>query len=203
MTFPTVQPVLFYAKDMPRDRRWEYYVWRSFRDVRDYYQREIGQTFAVSGKIVISGLTEAELRADPHWSDWPAGWNLCMQIGAQQGKYRLCDPTKIYYLVTKMNDTSGGMIGAENFGCDFVLPGRACISGHMGRLLGGVYDPGWLEWFADERREACGGVAHEIGHALVLLPHPTTWDDDTPMLAWWNWPNCHFTVGEKAKLLGG
>jgi hypothetical protein len=114
-----------------------------------------------------------------------------------------------------MDDILGGWIGDENLGCSFVLSGTASIPGHMGRLLGGMIDPEWPEWWANETRQAQGGVAHEIGHGLGGscvndnntpgncdgLPH-TEPGEGNIMFEWWDFNSGSvFNNDQKAQIL--
>lgn len=188
-----VSPVIFTPNDVARDRTWEREVVISFEMVRDYYLDKVGKTFQIYPFVVIPKGnigTQAEFLAIS--GDFPK-WQACMQLCHDQGFLDVNDPTHAYYLITREEWNTGGMVGAENWGAPFIYPGRACSTGHMGRLTGNVIDPGWPEWFADERREAAGSLAHELGHVFAGLPHPGV---SSIMENWWDFPTVGFTQTE-------
>ena len=57
----------------------------------------------------------------------------------------------------------------------------------------------------DEREEALGAIAHEIGHLSRAALGHAAWEDDSPMQEWWDglkrWGRNEFTAAEKAALL--
>ena len=161
------QPIIFLGADTVLDlASYQSQVDASFVVVQDWYKQQLGgKTFNLIGAVSFrSPLTEAQLAAR-----YPNGIGMWVDgLGAAMvaNNLTLCNDHRFYYFVTPLNNVAGGMIGAENLGCNFVLPGTASIPNHMGRLIGGIFDPNWPEWWADEIREAQGGVAHEIGHGL-------------------------------------
>lgn len=192
--------VVTYLEGEDRDLDWEHFLFESFIDVQKWYEEQLGRTFDFRLVTFFSTYTEAEIK---QFSDNEAQrWFELMEDATDQGTIDICDPTKLFYMISRIDNLSGGMVGAENWGCDFVIPGRTAITGHMGRLLGDTHDPDWNEWWADERREACGGVAHEIGHALCEGMHHGTWEEGPSiMLNWWDFPEVDFRDREKERLL--
>jgi len=163
-----VQPVIFLASDTNIDlNSYVSQVNNSFQAVRSWYAQQLGgKTFNLIDAVSFrTTKTEAQLAVD-----YPGGialWVDGLRSATVTNNLTLCNDHRFYYFVTPINNNvAGGMIGAENLGCSFVLPGTANIPNHMGRLIGGIFDPEWPEWWADEIREAQGGVAHEIGHGL-------------------------------------
>ncbi len=200
-----VRPVIFLPKDTSIDTaKYREQVDKSFAEVSLWYRSMLGKTFRVLPALVYtSSLTKTQLQAKyPGQSTqmWFDGLKEALRANGLDP----CDDHRFYYFSHTMDNTLGAMVGLENLGCKIVLPGTANIGGHMGRLVGGVIDPNWFESFADEIREAQGGVAHEIGHGLGgmcangnyynsradngkcdFLPHsPAT--VNSVMFQWWN-----------------
>lgn len=211
-----VVPVIFFASDttVPNETAYINQVNASFQDVRTWFSGQFsGKTFDLLPAIFYrSTQTDAQLH-----SQYGTGIGIWME-GVRQATtsngLSYCNPNRMYYFVTPMDNIAGGMVGAENLGCtNYILPGTAAIPSHMGRLLGGVTDPGWPEWWADETREAQGGVAHELGHGLGGecsvgnypgggcngLPHSYA---PSIMYAWWDFGTSGvFLPDEKTKIL--
>lgn len=178
--------------------------------MKEWYAGQLGgKTFDRIDAITYkSPLTADQLYAK--YSGNMAGiWFQGMREAIEANGLTVCDPKRFYYLVTPLENVWGGMVGAENLGCNtHVLPGTASITTHMGRLLGGVIDPNWPEWWADEIREAQGGVAHELGHGFGGecinnvcngLAHS---EGPSIMFAWWDFDKSGvFFDIEKEKIL--
>lgn len=163
-----VVPVIFLASDsvVPNESAYRSQVNASFAVVQTWYAGQLGgKTFTLEPAIFFrSSKTDAQLH-----SQYGTGigiWAQGVKETTAANGMNYCDPKRNYYFVTPMDNIWGGMVGSENLGCSFVLPGTQSIPSHMGRMLGGVMDPNWPEWWADEIREAQGGVAHELGHGF-------------------------------------
>jgi len=213
---PEVVPVIFLASDSDVGdvNVYKAQVEASFDVVRNWYIDQLGgKTFKLAPAIIFrSSKTEAQLHAQ--YGNGIGIWvHGIIETTVANGMHP-CDPKRDYYFVTPMNDIAGGMIGAENLDCPFTLPGTQSIPGHMGRMLGGIMDSNWPEWWADEIREAQGGVAHELGHGFGGecangnvypggecngLPHSNY---PSIMYAWWNFGTTGvFFDNEKTKIL--
>lgn len=205
-----VQPIIFLASDTNLNQaNYQSQVMVSFEVVQDWYQSQLGKTFNLIPAITYrSSLTEAQLIAK-----YPSGggmWYDGLGAAATANNLELCSDHQFYYFVTPLDNVWGGWVGAENLGCSHVIPGTASIPNHMGRLIGGIIDPDWPEWWADEIREAQGGVAHEIGHGLGAscvesvcngLPHATP-GHNSIMYEWWTFGTTGiFLDSEKTQIL--
>lgn len=205
-----IRPVIFLGSDTSLDlNSYRSQVNKSFTAVQTWYEDVLGKTFNLLPAIVYrSALTEAQLVAK-----YPGGggmWYDGLAAATAANNLELCSDHRFYYFVTPLDNVWGGWVGAENLGCKHVIPGTASIQSHMGRLVGGIIDPDWPEWWADEIREAQGGVAHEIGHGLGGycsdgvcngLPHAKP-GDGSIMFEWWDFGiRAGFTDGEKPKIL--
>ncbi len=211
-----VVPIIYLASDsnVGDENVYKAQVNSSFETVRTWYSGQLGgKTFTLAPAVLFrSSITDAQLH-----SQYGTGIGIWIhgvtETTVANGMHP-CDPKRDYYFVTPMDNIAGGMIGSENLGCSFVLPGTQSIQSHMGRMLGGVMDPGWPEWWADETREAQGGVAHEFGHGFGGectsgnvypgggcngLPHST---GPSIMFAWWDFGTTGvFFDDEKTKIL--
>lgn len=173
-------------------------VKNNFIEVSQWYMQQISKTFNPADPVVYqSGLTSSQIISK--YPDALAGFTngyfvkYEIPIALSANGKDICDSTKIYYLVTPINVNWGGSGGREFFGCER-FPGYASIPGHMGRLIGGIIDPNWPEWWAVEPRQAKGGVAHELAHLFGAYCDPTgcnlTPHNDNPksiMNAWWDY----------------
>ena len=212
-----IRPVIFLAADT--DINVDFYkakVDTSFKAVRDWYAKQFGgKTFKLQSALLYrSPLTKSQLYAE--YGTGTGIWFEGLKEATLANGIDVCNDHRFYYFVTPLDDIIGGFVGAENLGCSYVLPGTACIPTHMGRLIGGIIDPNWPEWWADEIREAHGGVAHEIAHGLGGtcngpnrptskcdgLPHNTESGAHSIMWDWWQFgADGQFTEQEKAQIL--
>jgi hypothetical protein len=177
-------------------------VQRTFRDVRDWYAEKVGRTFRIKTIITHRGTRTRDeyMVIDGSFNKW----KQAMQDFHDIGKLDICDPTHLYYLVTQETWYTGGMVGAENWGCEFIIPGRLCTTGIEASIKGNKQAPEGQAWWFDERREAAGATAHEIGHGLAKDMHHGDFDDPegpSIMLQWWDFPNVGFRPREKERLL--
>lgn len=211
-----VRPVIFLADDTNIDvDPYQAQVDSSFAVIRDWYKEQLGgKTFNLLPVLVYrSPLSESQLYAQ--YGTGTGIWYEGLKQATAANGVDVCDDHRFYYFVTPIDDIAGGFVGAENLGCIYILPGTGSIPDHMGRLIGGIIDPDWPEWWADEIREAQGGVAHEIGHGLGGscvgdndvngecngLPHNTP-ESGSIMFAWWNFGTTGiFTGEEKTQIL--
>ncbi|MBI2031673.1 MAG: type II secretion system protein [Candidatus Levybacteria bacterium] len=212
---PEVVPVIFLASDSDVGdvNVYRAQVNSSFDTVRTWYSGQLGgKTFNLAPAIMLrSSKTEAELHT--LYGNGGGIWYEGVRQTTVANGMHPCDPNRDYYFVTPMDNIWGGMVGSENLGCSFVLPGTQSIPSHMGRMLGGIVEP-WGEWWADEIREAQGGVAHELGHGFGGectngniypggdcngLPHSSS---PSIMYAWWDFGTTGvFFDYEKTKIL--
>lgn len=205
-----IQPIIFFGSDTSINvTTYQNQVTSSFEAVQDWYRGQLGKTFNLIPSITYrSSLTEAQLIVK-----YPSGggmWYDGLGAATTANSLELCSDHRFYYFVTPLDNVWGGWVGAENLGCSHVIPGTASIPNHMGRLIGGIIDPDWPEWWADEIREAQGGVAHEIGHGLGAscvggvcngLPHAPS-GSDSIMFGWWNFGTTGiFLDSEKTQIL--
>ncbi|MEK7558892.1 MAG: dockerin type I domain-containing protein [Patescibacteria group bacterium] len=196
-----VVPVIYLPADFNSDiAAYTSNVKDNFIEVSQWYKQQIGKTFNPADPVVYqSTLSSSHIIAKypDALTGFANGYFVKYEIPialSASGK-DICDPTKIYYLVTPINVNWGGSGGREFFGCER-FPGYASIPGHMGRLIGGIIDPNWPEWWAVEPRQAKGGVAHELAH-LFGAYCDTTGCNLTPhnqnplsiMNAWWDYEN--------------
>lgn len=206
-----VVPVIYLPSDFNHDKNsYITQVKESFQDVALWYKEKIGKTFSLGPPVVYqSNLTSSQLigKYPDSLSGFASGWLVRyeMPTALASNEQAICDTTKMYYFVTPLDVNYGGAGGREFFGCER-FPGQAYIPGHMGRLLGGIIDPNWPEWWARETRQARGGVAHEIGHLLGaycddtgcnLTPHNQ--DPNSIMNAWWDYraPGKNVTLNQE------
>ena len=205
-----VAPIIFLpANTQINQANYKNQVDLSFQKVQSWYKTQLGKTFNLLPAILYKTiLTESELVIK-----YPNGggmWYDGLGAATVANNLELCNSRRFYYFVTPLDNVWGGWVGAENLGCSHVIPGTASIPNHMGRLVGGIFDPNWPEWWADEIREAQGGVAHEIGHGLGAecvnnvcngLPHSNP-GDGSIMFEWWTFDaGGGFTQIEKAQIL--
>lgn len=205
-----VHPIIFIATDTSINvENYRNQVNVSFQTVQNWYKDQLGKTFNLLPAIVYeSALTESQLQ-----NKYPGGggmWYDGLGAATAANNLSLCSDHRFYYFITPLDNVWGGWVGAENLGCDHVIPGTASIPNHMGRLVGGIIDPNWPEWWADEIREAQGGVAHEIGHGLGGscvgnicngLPHADP-SSGSIMYGWWAFGiGAVFTEEEKSIIL--
>lgn len=211
-------PVIYLSSDSPiqDDNAYTTQVNASFQTVRTWYAGQLGgKTFNLAPAIFFkSSKTEAQIQTQYGYNlpNDTGIWRSALVEAVIANNMNPCDPKRFYYLVTNMDNIRGGMMGAEGFGCrTHVLPGTASIPSHMGRMLGGYVEP-WPEWWADEIREAQGGVAHEFGHGFGgscdgnndiygncgALPHSSS---PSIMYAWSAFPDAVFYEDEKQKVL--
>ncbi|MBI4038005.1 prepilin-type N-terminal cleavage/methylation domain-containing protein [Candidatus Curtissbacteria bacterium] len=211
-----VVPVIYLASDtnVGDEDSYKTQVSASFNQVRSWYANQLGgKTFKLAPAILFrSSKTDAELHSQ--LGNGGGIWYQGIREATVANGMHPCDSKRDYYFVTPMDNVWGGMVGSENLGCSFVLPGSQSIPSQMGRLLGGIIDPNWPEWWADENREAQGGVAHELGHGFGGectigniypgggcngLPHSS---DPSIMYSWWDYgTRGTFFPEEKAKVL--
>jgi hypothetical protein len=210
-----IQPVIYFANDTDIDvNSYISYVDGSFQAVRSWYSDQLGgKTFNLQPSIVYrSSMTEQQL-SDQYGTGEGVWINGIKQAAAANGMSE-CNSHTFYYFVTPLDNTVGGWVGAEHLGCSYVLVGTASIPSHMGRLVGGIIESGWPEWWADEIREAQGGVAHEIAHGLGgYCDGPNTPGNcdgmahsepgqNTIMFEWWNFGiDAIFNETQKAQIL--
>jgi hypothetical protein len=187
-----VQPVIVFARDTTRNGDYEEKVNESFRRSAGWFRRVVGQPFNPMAPAVL----ELPLTAD-QWLDRYPGepitlWKDAIGEAAERGLIDgTCNRQRLYVFVTPVECGAGGMIGAENWGCDHVLPGAVAMTGWAGRLLGGLESGDWTTW-----NSAMGALAHELGHASALLKHYDGWTEEqqaafsmwgTVMYNWWSW----------------
>jgi len=111
----------------------------------------------------------------------------------------VCDPTKIWLFITTLNTGMGASVGKEVFGCSTgLVPGSVSFSGHMGRLIGGIIDDYWVDWWALTNMAARGALAHELCHqfgsvwdafagSAQMTPHVADPSSDVMSAAFWSW----------------
>jgi hypothetical protein len=198
-----IAPILFTPSDIPRDRSWEYWVYRTFNDVRDWYAKVLGgRTFRTRSIIAHKNMRTCE-----EYDVIQGGfnrWKQAMTDFHDRGLIDLCDRTHLYFLLTQetWGPGSSGMVGAENWGCSFIIPGRASTTGLEASVTGNKIPPPSQAWWFDERREAAGATAHEIAHALAQDMNHGTWEEPPSiMLQWWDFPNVGFRTRETERLL--
>lgn len=211
-----VRPVIFLPADTSIDiDSYKTQANASFQKVRDWYAGQLGgKTFDLIDAIVYKSPMTTQQLYSKYSGNMAGIWFEGMKEAVQVNGLTVCDPKRFYYFVTPLENVWGGMVGAESFGCTtHVLPGSASIPSHMGRLVGGIIDPDWPEWWADEIREAQGGVAHELGHGFGGecsvgnyvgggcngLAHS---EDPSIMFSWWDFDKTAvFFNDEKTKVL--
>lgn len=207
-----VVPVIFFASDtvVPDEAAYRNQVNASFNDVKIWFAGQFdGKTFDLLPAIFYrSTQTDAQLHAE--YGNGGGIWFQGTRETVEANGMDVCDPTKLYYFVTPINNMWGGAYWQSwAYGCNHAKPGLASIPDHMGRLIGGVTDPGWPEWWADEIREAQGGVAHELGHdfggTCVTETNCTHMEHSVSpsiMYSWWDYGlTGTFLPDEKTKIL--
>ncbi len=187
-----VQPVIVIPADLPRDPAYEKEVDGSFQRLAAWFGRVAGRPFnylqpAVCRLLLAEAEWLAKYAGDPVRL-WKDAISEAAERGLIEGK---CNPQRLYVFVTPVECGAGGMIGAENWGCEHVLPGGVAMTGWAGKLLGGLPSGDWTSWPG-----AMGALAHELGHAVALLKHYDLWPPEqqaafsmwgTVMFNWWSW----------------
>ena len=121
-----------------------------------------------------------------------------------------CNKNVLQYLHVLGANASGGMVGSEHWGCNHILPGKACIADGFAFTAVGLepYDYGFPSqpWFTSTRQQANGARAHELGHAFgngidAPLPH-TSPGENNIMQEWWDYPNCGLNSWQISQLKG-
>jgi hypothetical protein len=183
-------------------------VTRAFLDGAEWWQDQMGVTFAVAPTLVyqspntFSGLMKRHGESNNIW--------FALQRAAHEaGALDNCDATRAHYMIALGGEMGGGMVGSENFGCGHILPGKAAITGGFAYTLLGL-DPTAhghpaQPWFADTRRNAIGALMHELGHVFgdgVSRPLDHSEADGNIMYAWWDWPTVSFTADQVHQLRG-
>jgi hypothetical protein len=186
-----VQPVIIVPADRTRDLSYEEKVDDSFRRLAAWFGRVAGSPFNYLPPAVCRlPLAEAEWLAK-YGGDPVRLWKDAISEAADRGLIEgKCNPQRLYVFVTPVECGAGGMIGAENWGCDHILPGAVAMSGSGGKLLGGLASGDWTTW-----PNVMGALAHELGHAIAGLPHYDGWTVEqqqfnmwwTVMFNWWSW----------------
>jgi hypothetical protein len=187
-----VQPVIVHPRDAVPGTEYEAKVDGSFRRLATWFARVVGKPF----NYLPPAISELPLTTE-QWLSRYAGepvtlWkNAISEAAAHDLIAGDCNPQRLYVFVTSVDCGAGGMIGAENWGCDHVLPGSVAMTGWAGRLLGGLESGSWTTW-----NSAMGALAHELGHAAALLKHYDGWTEEqqaafsmwgTVMYNWWSW----------------
>jgi hypothetical protein len=194
-----IQPVIVYPADIPRSLAYEMTVNESFLRLANWFQRIIGKPFnrmpaAWYQKYVTTEEWIAQFPNDPV-ALWVDAITRAGELRRIAGK---CNPKRLYVFVSPAEVKAGGMIGCESWKCKHILPGQIAMTGWAGQLLGGVESADWTSWPG-----AMGALAHEIGHAVCLLPHPGDLSEELKARAlaelgpdwfwhtvegnWWSW----------------
>ena len=194
-----VQPVIVLPADGDPSLAYVKTVDDSFRRLAAWFGRVVGRPFNYLAPAVHRlELTEAQWLAKYAGEPvrlWIEAISEAAERGAIEGK---CNQQRLYVFVTPVECGAGGMIGAENWGCDHILPGSVAMTGWAGKLLGGLAHEGWERW-----PNAMGALAHELGHAIGdpqgtgrPLDHYDLWTPErqaafsmwgTVMFNWWSW----------------
>lgn len=184
-------------------------VMERFEEGARWWLEKTGKTFHV-GPIAVftSALTRDELESRyVHGNDI---WKHLQREAHDLGIIDNTDDHKAHYMIVPMIAAGGGMVGSENYGADFILPGKACSSGKEACILLGL-DPaeyGYTEdmpmpWWYDEVREATGAKMHELGHVFGNgVDEPLHHKSGTIMFSYWDYPNIGFDEEQMAILDG-
>ena len=215
----TIVPLLVTPKGVSKPVRASQNVYAAFKEVSEFYYQQLGVTFDVGAvKSYVYPMTWAEVEArwsgdgQEFWKDIVARIPLDM-CAAQAKGIAYCFVILRPYSATFDMAGLGGMIGLERWGCP-ARPGTSLGADQMCWVIAGwrkadLVAAGWpadaIPWFADEREEALGAIAHEIGHLSRAALGHAAWEDDSPMQEWWDglkrWGRNEFTAAEKAALL--
>lgn len=224
-----MQTIGYSPKGFRKPPRWAYWAYAAMVDARDYFLSEGIGGFTILTPWSVNGPDtwgELAVRFPPLvWN----GFNLCkdaMEHVAQ--RHPICDRGKMFWLFyfhppltnpqefvyedrpyrvqTNGNpEGMGGMVGNENWGCNYTRPGTGIMGDIMawtmcGLPLSRLYAAGWpaeTNWTEIPRIYAARMIVHEIGH-MAGLAHPDS-DDGSPM-SHPEWNDRHFTDEQKGVL---
>lgn len=180
-----------------------------FEEGSIWWKEQTGKTFRVGAvKVFKSARTKDQLEVEfQHPNDI---WKTLQREAHEAGVIDNTDDHKAHYAIIPFIAAGGGMVGSENYGADYILPGKACTSGKEACILLGL-DPGKygfeeympMPWWYDEVREATGAKMHELGHVFGNgVDEPLHHKDNTIMFAYWDYPNIGIDL-EQQDILDG
>lgn len=210
----TLHPLLVTPKGVKKPVRARENVYSAFRQSRQFFHNQLGQTFDLGGPIsvtlletweqIIARRTPAEINGGNIWRD---AFTECLNRGKLPANP--LSLSKAYYVVylrppapRQYLDGFGGMIGLEDWRTPngtpeeraaVARPGMACVADEKSWLLCGktkaeLFADGWdLPWFGAEHFQAVGACTHEIVHIVSDLPHGDA--PGTITQGWWLGPD--------------
>jgi len=158
-----------------------------FKRGAEWWKSVTGKTFQVMNPRIVVWTPE-------EFPDTDFGlWHHLIDVQADK-----CDAGIMQYLHVLGANASGGMVGSENWGCNFILPGKACIADGFAFVAFGLdqtqfgFPP--QDWWANTVDQSIGARMHELGHAFGNGVDQPLAHSEAPsvMFAWWDWPNCTF-----------
>lgn len=180
-----------------------------FEEGSRWWKIKTGKTFRVGVvKVFQSSRTKEQLEDEfEHPND---RWKTLQREVHDAGVINNTDDHKAHYLIVPFVAAGGGMVGSENYGADYILPGKACTSGKEACILLGLdpSDHGYaadmpMPWWYDEVREATGAKMHELGHIFGNgVDEPLHHKNDTIMFGYWDYPDIGFDW-EQIEILNG